>query len=76
MIQINMDNLKTVMKKENLNSQAALARKLNISRACVNRLFKGSRKHPSAKFIGAIKEAYPEYSFDYFFTFGVTKKEQ
>jgi transcriptional regulator with XRE-family HTH domain len=73
MILLNTDNLKAVMKREKL-TQKELADKLRMSRACVNRHLSGTRKYPSAKFIGAIKESFPEYSFDYFFTFSVTKK--
>ena len=63
---LNKENLLRVMEKEGMN-QAALAKKLGVSRACVNRQMTGSRRYPSAKFMGAIKKAFPEYSFDYFF---------
>ena len=75
MIKLNTINTKKVMEKEGLN-QATFAKVLGLSRACVNRHLTGSRRHPSAKFIGAVKEAFPEYSFDYFFTVNVTKKGQ
>jgi len=66
MFALNKANLQRVMEKEGLN-QASLARRLGVSRACVNRQMTGSRRYPSAKFMGAIKKAFPEYSFDYFF---------
>lgn len=75
MIKLNTDNLRKVMKKESL-TQASLARKLRLSRACINRHLSGSRKHPSALFISAIGEAYPEYSFNYFFTLSGAKEGQ
>jgi len=53
---LNKENLLRVMKKEGLN-QAALAKKLGVSRACVNRQMTGSRRYPSAMFIGAVKGA-------------------
>ncbi len=75
MILLNVDNLKKVMDKENLN-QSSLSKKMGLSRACVNRHITGSRRYPSAKFIGAIRKTFPEYSFEYFFTLSGAKGEQ
>ena len=75
MIELKIDNLKALMTKEEL-TQAKLARKLGLSRACVNRHLKSVHKHPSAKFISAIREVFPEYSFDYFFYLDGTKRKQ
>ena len=72
MFALNKANLQRVMEKEGLN-QASLARRLGVSRACVSRQMAGSRRYPSAKFMGAIKKAFPEYSFDYFFYLTGTK---
>jgi transcriptional regulator with XRE-family HTH domain len=75
MIKLNIDNLKRLMEREGL-TQTDLAQKLGVSRACVNRHINSSNNYPSARFISAIKEVFPEYSFDYFFTLSVTKKTQ
>jgi len=62
----NTDVLIALLRKENI-SEAELARRIGVSRACVNRIVKGTRQ-PSSKFLAGLRRAFPDYSLDYFFT--------
>lgn len=58
--------LRQAMLEYNL-TEAALARTIGVSRACINRIIKNERQ-PSTKVISGLKIAFPEKSLDYFFT--------
>lgn len=61
--------------KENNLSQAALARKMGVSRACICRYMRGYRKKPSPKVIDGFSRAFPGHSITYyFFTSSVTQE--
>ena len=62
MSQFNVDAIVELMDKEKLN-QSKFAKKLGVSRACVNRIIRKQRR-PSAVFLEAFKTAYPDYSLD------------
>lgn len=51
---------------EHQMSEADLARKIGVSRACINRILKNERQ-PSIKVVSGLKTAFPEKSLDYFF---------
>lgn len=57
--------LRRAMHEQNM-SEAVLARKIGVSRACINRILKNERQ-PSMKVIRGLKTAFPEKSLDYFF---------
>lgn len=57
--------LRDLIKKENI-SEAELARRIGVSRACVNRIVREQRT-PSAKVIAGIKAAFPQYPLEKFF---------
>ena len=73
MIILNTAALQRVMEKERL-TQSGLARKMGLSRSCINRHIRGKRKQPSAKVIGKLKETFPEYSIDFFLTQSVDNR--
>jgi DNA-binding XRE family transcriptional regulator len=63
--ELNIDAIKALQKKYEM-SEAELARKAGVSRSCVNRILKGTRK-PSFKFISGLKQAFPQYPMENFF---------
>ena len=62
----NKSAFRKLMKDNNL-SQAALARKMGVSRACICRYMNGSRKKPSPKVIEGFIKAFPNHSITYYF---------
>lgn len=67
---INVEAIKKAMNDEKMN-QAELARRIGVSRSCINRILQGQRK-PGEKVIAGLKLAFPSYSLDYFFYTSVT----
>lgn len=53
--------------QEHHMSQATLARIMDVSRSCINRILNNQRQ-PSTKVIAGLKIAFPEKPLDYFFT--------
>lgn len=71
-LRFNVDAFKQLMMENNLN-QSSLARKMGLSRACINRYMNGSRVKPSSKVIDGFSRAFPHHSLThYFFTPSVT----
>ncbi len=58
--------LRQVMDERHM-SEAALARTMGVSRACINRILKKQRQ-PSAKVVTGLRTAFPDRSLDYFFS--------
>lgn len=58
--------LRDLLKKEKI-SEAELARRIGVSRSCVNRIVKEQRE-PSSKVIAGIKTAFPHYPLENFFS--------
>lgn len=73
-MKFNPNNLKRLMKKENIN-RSQLAERLGVSRATITRLL-NSQFQPSTKMLSALKEKFPEISLDYFFTESVATECQ
>lgn len=65
-LQFNVDAFRRLMVENNL-SQAALARKMGLSRACINRYMNGSRVKPSPKVIDGFSRAFPCHSLTHYF---------
>jgi len=61
----NNEFLRKVVEEENL-SQAELARRMGVSRACVTRILQGKRQ-PSVVFLAGLRRIFPQHSLDYFF---------
>ena len=57
-----------VMQDRDMN-RTELANKLGVSRATVTRVLNGNFR-PSAEFLAALKDSFPEISLDYFFREG------
>lgn len=57
--------LRQAMNEQHM-SEAALARTIGVSRACINRIINRQRQ-PSTKVVSGLKTAFPEKSLDYFF---------
>lgn len=55
-----------LMKDKGL-TQAGLARKMGVSRACISRYMRGIRKKPSPTLIDAFSRAFPDHSITYYF---------
>lgn len=62
----NLEAIKALMATENLGVRG-FARKLGLSPSCISRILNGKRKNPDSKVIAAFKQAYPQYSLDYYF---------
>lgn len=70
----NINAFKRLM-QENKLTQAALAKRMGVSRACINRYMNGIRKKPSPKVIDGFSMAFPDHSITYyFFTPSVTQE--
>lgn len=65
MIKFDTDALQDLITDNNLN-ESKLAKKIGVSRACVNRILKKTR-NPSLKFLTGLKEAFPQYNLEEFF---------
>lgn len=64
-VEFSVEALRKLMQKEDLKP-AGLARRINVSRACISRILNGQRK-PSIKVIEALKQEFPKYSLDNYF---------
>jgi transcriptional regulator with XRE-family HTH domain len=62
----NIEAFRKLMRDNHL-TQAGLARKMGLTRACINRYMNGIRKKPSPKVIDGFSRAFPNHSITYYF---------
>jgi len=65
LVELNIEALKKLMKEQNL-SESKFAKKIGVTRSCVNRILKGERQ-PSFKFISGLIFAFPQHHIEQFF---------